>query len=221
LPSEIIVLFKLIQCDRAAAATTTFRFPHSTLGRRCVAGFSLCRRVMTSIGPAGLCGRKSGSCSQARRIYVANPSFRTAYMSFRLCGRNQVCSAVEQQDSTGRDSGMHAHALCASALIITKRSQAVRPASAAILKEVRKLLFIFSMSLTCMLLMTARRRRPENRPPLRVEFIVARRKDRSPLVDFCGSIRSSTERCCADRALSMPSRLSPRLRFRKFEMCAV
>jgi len=32
--------------------------------------------------------------------------------SFRLCGRNQgIVVAVEQQDSTGRDSGMHAHAL--------------------------------------------------------------------------------------------------------------
>src|SRR5580704_5898515 len=35
-----------------------------------------------------------------------------------------------------------------------------------------------------------------------------------------GSSRSRTERCCTASTLSMPSRLRPRLRFRKLEMFA-
>src|ERR1039458_4470259 len=109
----------------------------------------------------------------------------------------------------------------ASALMSTKRCQLERSPAVSAFSLRRKVFLNLRISLTFMLAMRG--------SVAAVEASVSRTFSNSSalggrmearLLTSAGSSRSRTERCCTARTLSMPSRLRPRLRLRKFEMWA-
>ena len=113
---------------------------------------------MTSIGQAGLCGRKIRSLVRNFDVFdVASPVLRTAYMlAFALAvGSQRIIVAVEQQGSAGHGSRIHAHSLVRIRFDHHKAFPIAAVPFHLRFQALRKLLLNFSMSLTCMLIITA------------------------------------------------------------------